>query len=353
MRMGLKIVSILAAGAAIWLLIAHQTGRFSQKVKAIETPLQHTAETAPSKSVLVKAINVPRVEEAVGSVQSRHRVDISPQIQASILEIPVNAGDRVEAGDLLVRLDPRDLQAKVGQAEQALTAAMANLRQANSDYVRTRELLERKVASIQEGENARLRLEVTSATLGEATRALEIAKVALSHADMKSPVAGVVIDKRQNAGDMAIPGRPMLSIYDPSILRLEAPIRETLATQLHVGQNVRVRIGANRELTTGTVDEIVPQAEVASRTFLVKVLLPPATNLFAGMYGRVLIDTGMDRIHVIPAAAVKRIGQLEFVIVEDSNGAPDRRFIQTGRTFGADLEVLAGLTEGERVRIPQ
>jgi membrane fusion protein, multidrug efflux system len=351
MRLIVKLVLIAAAAAGIWLLISYQTGGFSEKITADPRAVgPESVDVDTTGTVVVESISVPQVEEAVGTIQSRHRVDISPQIQATIMEVAVNAGDRVNPGGVLVRLDPRDLDAKVGQAEQAVTAATANLRQATADYNRTRELVERKVASVQEGENARLRLDVTSASLGEARRALEQARVGRSYAEMKSPVAGVVIDKRQNAGDTAVPGQPILSVYDPAILRLEAPVRETLATQLRIGETVRVRIGAERQETSGTVDEIVPQAEAATRTFLVKVLIPPAQNLYAGMYGRVLVDTGTEQVNVIPSAAVHRIGQLEYATALDASGKPERRFVQTGRTFGDRVEVLAGLSAGERVR---
>lgn len=337
----------IAAAAGILLLVLWQTGWFQPKIPAgAPSPRMDTAPHG--RTVPVERIAVPLVEEAVGSVQSRHRVDISPRIQATILQIAVNAGTKVNAGDLLVRLDPRDLDAKVGQAEQAVNAATANLKQAQSDFQRTKELVARQVASVQEGENARLRLDVTSASLGEARRALEQARVARSYAEIRAPVTAVVIEKNQNAGDMAIPGQPILQLFDPKILRLEAPVRETVARRLRVGDVLDVRLGTDETLTTGLVDEIVPQADPVSRSFLVKVLVPSAENLYAGMYGRLLIRTGSEDVTVIPQQTVERVGQLEYVTAVTSQGA-ERRFVQTGRKLGGKVEVLAGLAPGEDV----
>jgi RND family efflux transporter MFP subunit len=292
------------------------------------------------------------VEEAVGTVQSRHKVDITPRIQAVIEEILVNAGDKVRQGDLLVKLDKRDLEANVGQAEQALKAAEANYRQAVTDHQRNMELLQRGVISPQEADNSRLRVEVTSATVGQARRALEQAKVALSYAEIRSPVSGIVTDKLQNAGDMAMPGRPILQLYDPTLVRLEAPVREALVRFIKVGDQLPVKIGSEERMTTGVVDEIVPQADVASRSVLVKVLIPNVTDLYSGMFGRLCIPTGTEQVLVVPVQAVERVGQLEYVLVPTAHG-PERRFVQTGRRLGDLVEILSGVSENDSVLIPE
>ncbi|MGB9692805.1 MAG: efflux RND transporter periplasmic adaptor subunit [Candidatus Sumerlaeaceae bacterium] len=346
-----RILAALASIAVIALLITWQTGGFESKIAAETPPLPRTPELPGNVDRAVK-IKVPMMEEAVGTIQSRHKVDVTPRIQAVIEEIRVNAGDRVKQGDLLVRLDRRDLEANVGQAEQALKAAEANYRQALTDHQRNMELLQRGVISPQEADNSRLRVEVTSATVGQARRALEQAKVALSYAEIHSPVSGIVTDKLQNAGDLAMPGRPILQLYDPSLVRLEAPVREALVRFIKVGDVLTVRLGTEERGTTGIVDEIVPQADIASRSVLVKVLVPNATDLYTGMFGRVLIPTGEEDVLVVPADAVERVGQLEYVLTPTSHG-PERRFVQTGRRFGAKVEILSGIAENEPVLVPE
>lgn len=345
-RLIASIISVLM----ILLLITWQTGGFESKIKAETPPLPKTPELPGDVQRAVK-IRVPMIEEAVGTIQSRHKVDITPRIQAVIEEIRVNAGDRVRQGDLLVRLDKRDLEANVGQAEQALKAAEANYRQAVTDHQRNLELLQRGVISPQEADNSRLRVEVTSATVGQTRRALEQAKVALSYAEIHSPVSGIVTDKLQNVGDLAMPGRPILQLYDPSLVRLEAPVREALVRFIKVGDVLDVKLGTDERLTTGIVDEIVPQADVASRSVLVKVLVPNATDLYSGMFGRLLIPTGEEEVLLVPEKAIERVGQLEYVLTPTAHG-PERRFVQTGRKFGERVEILSGISENEPVLIP-
>jgi RND family efflux transporter MFP subunit len=352
MKSLLRLAGFLAVLGCVALAVYYQVGGFKEKVRPVDdSGSRHDATVAGGETGSVRFLELPLVEESVGTLQSRTRVEVSPQIQATILEITRNAGDRVAAGEVVVRLDPRDLDARVGQAEQAERAAEANNKQAEADYARSRELLARGAVSQQEAENARLRVEVTSASLGEARRALEQARIARSYAEIRAPVSGVVIEKNQNAGDVAMPGKPILSLYDPALLRLEAPVRESLAVNLRRGQAVRVRLGPDQRETSGTVDEIVPQADAATRSFLVKVLVSAGEGEFyAGMFGRLLLDVGTERVLVAPAGAIERVGQLEFVTAVTTGGL-ERRFVQTGRSFGDCIEVLSGLRSGDRVAV--
>ncbi|MCX7020519.1 MAG: efflux RND transporter periplasmic adaptor subunit [bacterium] len=331
----------------IGIVIYWQIGGFQHKIKSAESAIPDSV-IAAGGATAAEQLTIPLSEEAVGALQSRHRVDISPQIQAAILEVRFNAGDSVKQGDVLVRLDPRDLEARVGQAEQALSAAEANYKQASADYARAQELLNRKVASAQEADNARLRVEVTSASVGETRRGLEQARIGQSYAEIRSPVTGVVIEKQQNTGDVAMPGRAIISLYDPSLLRLEAPVREALARKLRPGDSLNVRMGSGELETTGAIGEIVPQADIASRSFLVKVIIPRVSGLYAGMYGRISITTGAETVTVVPANSVERIGQLEYVRII-TNGKLEHRFVQTGRMFGDKLEILSGINKGEMI----
>ncbi len=344
-----KLLGAIILTALTVLLILWQTGSFEAKIPPKTPPIPRNPDLS-GNVVKAERVEVPLVEEAVGTIQSRHKVDITPRIQAVIEEIRVNAGDRVREGDLLVVLDKRDLEAALGQAEQALKAAEANYRQALTDHQRNVELLQRGVVSPQEADNSRLRVEVTSATVGQARRALEQARVALSYAEIHSPVSGIVTDKLQNVGDLAMPGRPILQLYDPSLVRLEAPVREALVRRIKVGDSLAVKLGSEEIRTTGTVDEIVPQADVASRSVMVRVLVPNVTDLYSGMFGRLVIPTGTESVLLVPAQAIQRVGQLEYVLAPTAHG-PERRFVQTGRRFGDKVEILSGLAEGEPVLI--
>jgi multidrug efflux pump subunit AcrA (membrane-fusion protein) len=156
------------------------------------------------------------------------------------------------------------------------------------------------------------------------------------------------VDKRVDAGDTVAPGQVLLTLYDPTHMQLVATVRESLARRLAPGDAIDVEIDALDLRCRGTISEIVPEAQVASRSFAVKVTGPCPEGIYSGMFGRLLIPLEDERILAVPAAAVRRIGQLTTVDVVIG----DRRFrraVQTGRSFDGLIEVLSGLRSGERV----
>jgi RND family efflux transporter MFP subunit len=181
-------------------------------------------------------------------------------------------------------------------------------------------------------------------------QAVAEAQVLLSYAEIKAPKSGRVVKRLAEPGDMAMRGQPLLEIYDARSLRLEAPVPEKLALQLKLGDPLTVRIDALNKVVEGTVDEIEPQADVLSRSFLVKVALPESDRLYEGMTGRLIIPAGKQEFLCLDSEAVRRIGQLEFVDVVRDNDTLDQRLVKTGRKGVAGrVEVLSGVRAGERV----
>ena len=161
-------------------------------------------------------------------------------------------------------------------------------------------------------------------------------------------------DRYLDPGDLAVPGKPLLTIHNPNELELHASVREGLAGKIRVGMTLPVRIDALSRKMTGTVREIVPHADAMSRSVLVKVTLPADQlgGLYIGMFGRISILVGnIDRI-VIDNKAMQRVGQLETVDVVRSDGTLERRFVRTGLRIGDKVEILSGLLTGETVVRP-
>ena len=173
----------------------------------------------------------------------------------------------------------------------------------------------------------------------------------LAHATIKAPLTGVVIDKKVEVGDTVTPGQTLVTVYNPTKMQMPVSVRESLALKLRVGQKVPGRLESLDFDGEATISEIVPEAQAASRSFTVKVVGPCPPGVYSGMFGRIYIPLENEKIIVVPAAAVRRVGQLELVQVVDE-GQLLRRSILTGRTIGADIEVLSGLRPGEDVALP-
>lgn len=295
----------------------------------------------------------PVVEQASGSIESSRHTTVSSKILARLEDVRVRAGSDVKEGDVLVVLDARDLEARVREAREAAAAARSRLELATSELSRTASLRKAGIAPARDMDRAESAYRVAAAEVERAGQRQRDAEVGLSHAEIRSPVTGRVVDRLAEPGDTAAPGTPLLRIYDPGLLRLEAPVGESLAQHLAVGQRMVVVIDAVGERLDGEVEEIVPQAEAGARTFLVKVRFAPNPRVFAGMFGRLSVPAGERERLRIPIAAVEEVGQLEFVNAVGTDGRVERRLVTTGARDGSGrVEVLSGLSGGEVVQLP-
>lgn len=349
-KTGLPIVGALGVMA---LIIAVMTGLFAEKIQPTATvPVQRTLSRERSVEIgEIYEVEKQYFAEAVGTLRAATRTEISPRILAPIERIHVKAGDLVKQGDVLVQLDPRDLRSRLEQVRSTLQSAVTSLKHAESDLQRDTKLHAERILPTMKYEQSKTNVELARSQVRQSEQAVTEAEVNLSFAEIVAPQDGMIVDRLAEPGDTAQPGVPILVLYDPGSLRLEAPVMENLAIQLRVGDLLTVHIDAVGRDVEARVDEIVPQAEAASRSFLVKVALTDAQGLYEGMFGRLRIPSGVRRHLCLPIAAIQRLGQLEFVDVVGEDGRTiERRFITTGR-FGSpyQVEVLSGLEAGERV----
>ncbi len=336
---------------------------------------------APARTVRAEQADVPVAESAVGTVQSRARIDVAAQLTARIVAVRADAGQTVRAGDELVVLDDREFSARLKQSRQALVAAEAardsarqakvqaeaRLQQAKSSHARIQRLVANKAATPQEMDDAEAALRAAEARVTEAgalvaaadaqiQRAQEVVaegEINLGHTRIAAAIDGVVAERSVEPGDLAWPGRSLLVVLAPRSLRLEAEVREGLIARVREGDKLTAEVPAADAKVEGTVAEILPAADPQSRTFRVRVDIAAAAGVYPGMFGRLRMPLGERRIVRIPAAAVRRVGQLETVLVKDG-AIWARRYITTGITLpGGQVEVLSGLVGGEEIGAPE
>jgi len=277
-----------------------------------------------------------------------HEAAVASRLLARVVEVKVKAGQAVQQDDVLVRLDDKDLQARHKQAEAAFESAKASQENAVAEFARAKQLMTSKAIARQEYDRAATTFRTAEADLARSEQAVQESKSLLAYATIKAPLTGIVIDKKVEVGDTVTPGQTLVALFNPGKMQMLASVRESLALKLSVGQKVPGRIESLDHECEATISEIVPESQASSRSFIVKVIGPCPPGVYSGMFGRIYIPLEDEDIVVVPAAAIKRVGQLEMVqVVED--GKVRRRNIQTGRSIGADMEVLAGLRPGEKV----
>jgi RND family efflux transporter MFP subunit len=344
--------ALLAAAfaALVLLLLLWLAGAFSPKVQSTGTSPPSPVVSAPP-TVPVRTLRLPVTETAVGSIEAVHQTSISSRLAARVVEVNIRAGQPITRGQVLLRLDDADLRARLRQAQAATDQAAAVRANADSEFKRIAGMYQNQAASRNEYDNAQTALKTADAQLVRAHQAVREAESLLEYATVTSPLDGIVVDKKVDVGDTAMPGQVLATAYDPRAMQLVASVRESLAHRLKVGQEIGVRVDVLDKTCGGQISEIVPETRSASRSFQVKVTGPCPPGIYSGMFGRIIIPLDEEQVLVVPAAAVRNVGQLELVDVMDPNGLPRRRAVRTGRRIGDDREVLSGLRAGERVAL--
>jgi membrane fusion protein (multidrug efflux system) len=345
-----KLTFGLIATVSLGLMLAYFAGAFHSKVS--QTAASPTKRQ--SGEIIVARSRPELVTESVpGTVQATDATLIGSRIIGSVVRVNVRAGARVTQGDLLVELDDQALKAALEQRRQEVAGAKATLEEARLARDRSNSLIGSGSISQAALDKANADFRVAQANAERAERAVAEAEAAFGYSKIRAPMTGTIVERFIEPGDTATPGRTLLRLYNPGRLRVEATLRESLVRQVGTGDSVVARIDALDVAVPAIVEEIVPAADPGSRTFTLKALLPQVDGLFPGMFARVRIPLGTEETIHIPAAAVQRAGQLEFVYVRTSDG-DERRFVRTaGPQSDETVIVRSGIANGESVVVPQ
>ena len=343
-----KIVSISIAVLALILLLLYMQGSFVSKVAPGLSPQAGATPPPESQTAVVEKKQVDDILTWPGTVKSRTVANIAPRMTARILEINVHAGDKVNQGEVIARLDERDIRAQENAALAALAGAHAQANRARADAQRTRGLYSKEAATREKLDASDAQAKEAHAGVSQAASTVNEIRSHLADTLLRAPFDGVVVKRLQEPGDMGLPGVPVVTLQIPKGLRLEAGVPSTCADRYHTGMAVTVRIDALNLSTGAQIDEISPEIDPQTRTQLVKAALPAIEGLQPGYFGWLEQACGQHEALLIPASAVLHIGQLEVVKVL-SEGRPMMRHIRTAKTFGDQIEVISGLHAGETV----
>jgi RND family efflux transporter MFP subunit len=319
----------------------------------------------------------PLIYEAVGTVQAETASTAAAKLMGTITSVRVREGDRVRRGDVLATIDERQVNAQRRQAEAALAearqaeqaahaareAAAAGAELAAATHRRYQAMLARESVSRQEFDEVDARRRQTQAALAQAEdlqkaagqrvrqaeASLAAASVSAGDAMVTAAFDGVVTARMVDPGDLAAPGKPLLKIEKAGSHRVDIRVPEAYVRSVRLGQAVSARIeGPEPFSLEGVVDVVAPAADPSSRSFLVKVRLPSGADVRSGMFVRVALAIGEDRLTAIPASALIQQGQLTGLYLVTAEGIARFRLVRTGRRLGDRVEVISGLAEGSR-----
>lgn len=286
--------------------------------------------------------------ETSGTVRAKTISVIASRMMGTVTSVKVREGDRVHAGQVLMTIDDRDVAQRVKAAEKAVEAAKQNKALADITYQRYKKLRDEKAISMQEIDQIETQKKVADMEYERAKAMLAEAQVHHGFTRITAPTSGIVTEKKIELGSMAVPGVPILTVEDNSSYRIEANVDERLSGKLKIGTPVNVVIDSIGQEVKGRISEIVPSVDPMSRTFLVKIDLK-APSLKTGLYGKVLIPEGKKEAILVPKKAIVEKGQLVGVYTVDSKGVVTYRLIKTGKKYGEQVEILSGLSGGEKI----
>ncbi len=295
-----------------------------------------TAFAQELPSVVVKPHRVDLSFPAEALVEAVQQTTVGAQIAGRVIEVKVDAGQNVKKGDVLMRIDARE-------AEEAARAANAQYANAKLNYERTKSLVAQKFMSAAALDKARADYDAAAASRAAAG-------ASESHATIVAPLTGIVARRYAELGDMATPGKPLFTIYEPGGLRVTASIPQYRLNDLRKVTTARVEFPELGKWVDATSVKLLPTADTATHVSQVRVSLPPVPEATPGMFARVHFVVGQAEKLTVPASAVVRRGEVAAVYVLGADNRLSLRQLRLGDTVGqGEIEVLAGLTAGDKV----
>jgi RND family efflux transporter MFP subunit len=309
-------------------------------------------------------VTVPDWLEAVGTLQAAQTSQLASQIMGNVVEMRVKEGDRIKRGEVLAVLEDAQPQAGVQRAMAAENAAQQEIAAADSDnslaeatFKRYQDLYNKKSVSPQEFDEikarrqaAAARSQLAQAGLAQAQAALAQAQTTFGYTRLRAPFDGVVTEKRADPGTLASPGMPLLVVEDQRRFRLEASVDEGDIHLIQLGQTVPVTLDSvPGKQFSGHVAQILPAADPASRSFVVKIELRADAQLRSGLFGRAHIIRGERQAILLPRSALLDRGQVQAIFVLGHDRVATLRYVTVGKAQDEQVEVLSGLQGGERV----
>lgn len=327
------VLKLAMAAAAIWV--------------ALPAP---AADAAPGRATVAWR-EVPTSFAAEATVEAIRQATIAAQVQGRVVDVRVDAGDRVNRGDLLMRIDERESNQAVAGAEANVAQAQAQLANARAVFDRTKNLFAQKFVSQSALDQAQAAYRSAEAQMKAASANRGQATTSRSFTSIKAPLAGVVAERHTELGEMATPGKPLLTVYDPRGLRVVASVPQYKLAELRGNVRAKVEFPDTGKWVDATEVELLPVADARTHVVQARVQLPDdLPGVVPGMFARAHFVVGHAKKLVMPQQAIVKRGELTAAYVLDDKGVPQLRQVRTGAVLAEGLiEVLAGLSPGENV----
>ncbi len=282
-----------------------------------------------------------------GRVEAVNRATVSAQTSGRIAELPFDVNDYVEAGAVIMRFTDTEQQAALASALAALEEANARLAEADQEFDRFSRMIENQTISQARFDQSKANRDAAQARVNAAQSGVATAREQLEYTVVRAPYAGIVSDRHVELGELVRPGQPLISGLSLQQLRINVDVPQSMFDTVRKIGKAFAYVGDERIAAQSLT--YFPVADPAANTFRVRVNLPDGAGpLYPGMFIKVGFVVGETERLLVPAASVARRSELSAVYVVDGDSVTLRQ-VRVGRRYGDDVEILAGLSEGERV----
>lgn len=344
-----RFIAYLFSGAIITSFAACSGDGGNKEINMHDSVVMVSVAT-PSGNTTGNSINIS------GQVEAKQTANISTRVMGYINKIYVNVGDHVKAGQMLVSVNSNDISAKAAQANAMIAQAQAALANAQKDYDRFTALYNKQSATAKELDNATLQYKAAQANLEAAKQMRNEANAQFSYANITAPFSGIVTQKLMDAGSMASPGMPILTVEQNGSFQVTASVPESEIGMLKQGSDATMQIKSTGKTLNGKVSEISQSSQFTGGQYLIKINIPDneKDGLYAGMYVNVAIpvahaDTTANAVAVlVPKNALITKDQLTGLYTIGANNTALLRWVRLGNDYGDKVEVLSGLSNNEQ-----
>ena len=337
---------LAAALGALALCGCHQPAAAEvEKDKTGPAPISIAVATAHQQSL-------DRTAEMQGALFPREHAVMSSEVAGAVTQVAADFGDKVSGGQVMMKINPREYDLQVETAQAALDQERAKLTNSTARYNRAKALRQEGTISPEQFDLTTAQLRVDQADTESAQEALAMARKKLGDTEIKAPFSGSVQKRMVSLGEYVSPGKELYELIATDPIKLRCPMPERFVPLARVGMPVKLTIDAKPGAWyTGKITRIAPALDESSRTLLIEAeIANPDGALKPGFFAHVTMDLGRDRALLVPSLAVLRYAGVARVFIVDGEVVRARE-VTTGSVVGDQIEITAGLKEGEHVAV--
>lgn len=315
------------------------------------TPLVQAASPLATATVEYREVDQTYATEAL--VEAVRQATVAAQISGRIVEVNFDVGDAVKKGQVLVRIDESEARQVSAGSEAVVAQARANLQNVRLNYERTKQLLTQKFVSQAALDKAQADYKAAEAQLAAAQASAGQAATSRGFTAVMAPYSGVVAIRHVELGEMAVPGKALMTGFDPRDLRVVASIPQYKLADVSRASRAQVEFPSVNKWVAATAVTLLPAADTKTHTTRIRLDLPEdVRDVYPGMFARAHFAIGRAKKLLVPVQSVVRRSEVTAAYVVDAKEGISFRQIRLGEPAGEGLiEVLAGLSAGEKVAL--